>query len=117
MTSKHTQGYVYIITNPNFRKDCIKIGKTSRDPNIRVKELYNTSIPSPFEIYATLKSIKYEIIEKSLYNIIDEITAGIRINKKREFFDLEPEKALNLLKFIAKLIDDAEIDEAYKKKK
>jgi len=32
-------GYVYILTNPSFRKDWVKIGKTARPVNTRSKEL------------------------------------------------------------------------------
>lgn len=49
-------GYVYILTNPSFREDWIKIGKSSRPVDIRSKELDNTAVPLPFEIYATLKT-------------------------------------------------------------
>ena len=53
-------GYVYILTNPSFKEDWVKIGKTAREVNVRSKELDNTAVPLPFEIYATLKTRKYE---------------------------------------------------------
>lgn len=53
-------GYVYILTNPSFKEDWVKIGKSSRPVDIRSKELDNTAVPLPFEIYATLKTSKYE---------------------------------------------------------
>ena len=52
-------GYVYILTNPSFKEDWVKIGKSSRPVDIRSKELDNTAVPLPFEIYATLKTVKY----------------------------------------------------------
>lgn len=57
-------GYVYILTNPSFKEDWVKIGKSSRPVDIRSKELDNTAVPLPFEIYATLKTIKYSEAEK-----------------------------------------------------
>ena len=51
-------GYVYILTNPSFREDWVKIGKSSRPVDIRSKELDNTAVPLPFEIYATLQTLK-----------------------------------------------------------
>ena len=45
-------GYVYILTNPSFREDWVKIGKSSRPVDIRSKELDNTAVPLPFEIFA-----------------------------------------------------------------
>ena len=32
-------GYVYILTNPSFREDWVKIGKSARPVDIRSKEL------------------------------------------------------------------------------
>ena len=38
-------GYVYILTNPSFREDWVKIGKSSRPVDVRSKELDNTAVP------------------------------------------------------------------------
>ena len=57
-------GYVYILTNESFREDWVKIGKSSRPVNIRSKELDNTAVPLPFNIYATLKTVKYNEVEQ-----------------------------------------------------
>jgi hypothetical protein len=35
-------GYVYILTNPSFREDWVKIGKSSRPVDVHSKELNNT---------------------------------------------------------------------------
>ena len=56
-------GYVYILTNPSFREDWVKIGKSSRPVDVRSKELDNTAVPLPFEIYATLRTRKYNEAE------------------------------------------------------
>ena len=48
------KGYVYVLTNPSFRDDWVKIGKSKRLPEVRGRELYNTAVPLPYEIYATL---------------------------------------------------------------
>lgn len=106
------KGYVYILTNPSFREDWIKIGKSARPVDVRSKELDNTAIPLPFEIYATLKTAKYEKVEKLVHKTIDRLT-DLRIRKNREFFNVTPIKALEILKDIAETIDDAEIDEVY----
>lgn len=105
-------GYVYILTNPSFKEDWVKIGKSSRPVDIRSKELDNTAVPLPFEIYATLKTVKYEDVERQLHRMIDRLT-DLRIRPNREFFNVPPTKALELLKDCAMTIDDAEIDEVY----
>ncbi len=103
------KGYVYILTNPSFREDWVKIGESSREVDIRSKELDNTSVPLPFEIYATLKTSKYKEIEKNLHKIFTKL-ADARIRKGREFFNITPEMALEHLKDLATLTDDAELN-------
>ena len=102
-------GYVYILTNPSFREDWVKIGKSSRPVNVRSKELDNTAVPLPFEIYATLKTIKYGEVEKLVHKTIDRLT-DLRIRQNREFFNVRPDVALDILKDIASTLDDAEIE-------
>lgn len=104
-------GYVYILTNPSFKEDWVKIGKSSRPVNVRSKELDNTAVPLPFEIYATLKTVKYHEAERQIHQMIDKLTA-FRIRRNREFFNICPLTALEILKTAAMTIDDAEI-EAY----
>ena len=48
-----SMGYVYILTNPSFREDCVKIGKTRRPVNVRSAELDNTAVPLPFVRYGS----------------------------------------------------------------
>ena len=66
----------------------------------------------PFEIYATLKTVKYEAVEKLIHKTIDRLT-DLRIRQNREFFNVPPAKALDILKDISTTLDDAEIDEVY----
>ena len=91
------QGYVYILTNPSFREDWVKIGKSSRPVDVRSKELDNTAVPLPFEIYATLQTSKYDIVEKKIHKQIDRLT-DLRIRQNREFFNIQPELAFEILK-------------------
>ena len=60
------KGYVYILTNPSFKEDWVKIGKSSRPVDVRSKELDNTAVPMPFEIYATLKTSKTTFVVTAL---------------------------------------------------
>ena len=112
MQMKKEAGYVYILTNPSFKEDWVKIGKSSRPVDIRSKELDNTAVPLPFEIYATLKTSKYEEVEKLIHKTIDRLT-DLRIRQNREFFNVPPAKALDILRDISTTLDDAEIDEVY----
>ena len=106
-------GYVYILTNPSFREDWVKIGKSSRPVDVRSKELDNTAVPLPFEIFATMKTVKYNEAEKLVHRYIERFT-NLRIRNNREFFNVKPEEALEIFKDVALVIDDAVIDEVYK---
>lgn len=82
---KNEAGYVYILTNPSFREDWVKIGKSSRPVDVRSKELDNTAVPLSFEIYATLRTAKYAKVERQIHKQIDRL-ADLRIRQNRDFF-------------------------------
>ena len=106
-------GYVYILTNPSFREDWVKIGKSSRPVDVRSKELDNTAVPLPFEIFATMKTVKYNEAEKLVHHYIERFT-NLRIRNNREFFNVKPEEALEIFREVATLLDDAVIEEVYR---
>ena len=106
--TEDTKGYVYILTNPSFREDWVKIGKSSRPVDVRSKELDNTAVPLPFEIYATLKTSKFDKVEKQIHKQIDRLT-DLRIGQNREFFNIAPSVALDIMRDIADLLDDSEL--------
>lgn len=108
MGNENNQGYVYILTNPSFREDWVKIGKSSRPVDVRSKELDNTAVPLPFENYATLKTSKYDKVEKQIHKQIDRLT-DLRIRQNREFFNIAPSVALDIMRDIADLLEDAEL--------
>ena len=102
------RGYVYILTNPSFREDWVKIGKSTRPVDVRSKELDNTAVPLPFEIYATLKTSKFDKVEKQIHKQIDRLT-DLRIRQNREFFNIAPSVALDIMRDIADLLEDSEL--------
>ena len=98
------QGIVYVLTNPAM-PGLVKIGKTSSDyVLIRLTELYSTGVPVPFECAYAAKVIDYSTVEKAFH----EAFGPYRINTKREFFMIEPEQAIALLK----LLDDEDVTPA-----
>lgn len=106
-------GYVYILTNPSFKEDWVKIGRSSRPVDIRSKELDNTAVPLPFEIYATMKTEKYVEAEKLIHRYIERFT-NLRIRDNREFFNVQPEVALDIFRDVADVLGDAIIEEVHK---
>lgn len=105
-SQKITEGFVYILTNPSFKEDWVKIGKSSRPVDIRSKELDNTAVPLPFEIFATIKTTKYNEVELMVHKMIDRLS-DLRIRQNREFFNIAPSVALDIFNDIATTIDDA----------
>ena len=83
-------GYVYLVSNPSF-PGLLKIGMTSKHPDIRIKGLYNTSVPTPFvleRVYHVNKTSAY-----GLENRIHQHLAKHRVNPKREFFRIGVDEA------------------------
>lgn len=77
-------GIVYVLTNPAM-PGLVKIGMTTRDNlDTRMRELYGTGVPVPFECaYACkVKTSDCSKIEKALHIAF----APNRINANREFF-------------------------------
>lgn len=104
------KGFVYILTNPSFREDWVKIGKSVRPVDIRSKELDNTAVPLPFEIFATMETDMYHQVERLVHKTIDRLT-DLRIRQNREFFNVSPKVALDIFKDIASAVADAHIIE------
>ena len=100
------KGFVYTLTNESFREDWVKIGRSSRPVDVRSKELDNTAVPLPFKVYATIQTTKYTNVERIVHKQIDRLT-DLRIRQNREFFNVEPTQALDILLDLATAIDDA----------
>ena len=103
-------GYVYVLTNKSFREDWVKIGYSSRIPDVRSKELDNTAVPLPYEVYATLKTKKYKEAESLIHSFIRKLNPTLRIRESREFFNIKPEDAANILEDVAGVLDESEVE-------
>lgn len=88
-------GIVYVLTNP-YMPGIVKIGMTERsEMDARLRELYSTGVPCPFECKFACRVKKSECgrIEKALHNAF----APQRVNANREFFKIQPEQAIAIL--------------------
>ena len=95
------KGIVYVLTNPAM-PGLVKIGMTSRlDIDARMKELYSTGVPVPFECaYACeVKSSDCAKIEKALHKAFEPN----RINANREFFSIKSEQAIAILELFNRI--------------
>lgn len=88
-------GIVYLLTNP-VMPGLVKIGMTTRDDlEARMRELYTTGVPVPFECPYACKVNNRDCakIEKALHRAF----APDRINANREFFRINVEQAKAIL--------------------
>lgn len=92
-------GYVYVISNPeSFGNEFCKIGMTRRlDPMDRVKELGDASVPHEFKVHAFAYSSDAPALEKKLHDEFEESRVNL-INRRREFFYVDPSVAVEKLK-------------------
>lgn len=88
-------GIVYLLTNP-VMPGLVKIGMTAqKDIEKRMRELYTTGVPVPFECQFACKVKKGDCakIEKALHAAF----APQRVNANREFFRIQVEQAKAIL--------------------
>ena len=88
-------GIVYLLTNP-VMPGLVKIGMTAqKDIEKRMRELYTTGVPVPFECQFACKVKKGDCgkIEKALHTAF----APQRVNANREFFRIQVEQAKSIL--------------------
>lgn len=87
-------GYVYILTNPSM-PGLVKIGRTSRDVGLRAAELWQTGVPTKFEVYASEKTSDCVQLEAYVHGDLRKR----RLSKSREFFQVDPGYAHERLRF------------------
>lgn len=100
-TENNTFGYVYVMINPSL-PNLVKIGKTSREPNERAKELSSaTGVPTPF-ILAYYKPFRdCHLAELVIHHYFEE--KGTRVNGNREFFQVSTNEAIDLINLYFKM--------------
>lgn len=85
---------IYILTNeamPGY----VKIGKTNNNLEQRVRELSaSTSVPLPFTVFYACIVKNAQFVEHQLHDAFDDN----RVNPKREFFRVAPERVVAALK-------------------
>jgi hypothetical protein len=120
-------GIVYLLSNPAM-PNLIKIGFTANeDIKVRMAQIYSSGVPLPFECIYASKVRNHDKVEKALHRAF----GPDRINPKREFFEIEADQAIAIIKLLEiedvtpkvakekEVIDEIERDagEEYSKKK
>lgn len=87
---------VYLLTNPTI-PDLVKIGRTT-DLEARLRQLSTHSgVPVPFECFFACEVQDSVKVERALHDAFGDH----RINPKREFFRLNPDRAVAILELVA----------------
>jgi hypothetical protein len=86
---------VYILTN-DAMPGLVKIGRTDSTIEQRMRELYKTGVPVPFECFHASVVKNAQNVEGRIHRAFDKF----RLNKNREFFEIEPESILEILQMV-----------------
>lgn len=79
---------VYVLTNEAM-PGLIKIGRTTGELAVRIRGLYQTGVPLPFELFFACEVQDSHFVESQLHDAFGDH----RVSKGREFFRLAPERA------------------------
>lgn len=95
---------VYVLTNPAM-PGLVKIGKTTQfEVEERMKQLYGTGVPLPFDCAFACQVKDASEVEKALHFAF----GSNRINPNREFFKIEAERVIAVLKLLK--VDDITVE-------
>lgn len=92
-------GYVYVISNIGaFGENVYKIGMTRRlDPQDRVDELGDASVPFNFDVHAMIFSDDAPRLEAALHNAFADRKLNF-VNQRREFFNVSLDEIKKVVK-------------------
>lgn len=92
-------GYVYVISNIGaFGENVYKIGMTRRlDPQDRVDELGDASVPFNFDVHAMIFSDDAPRLEAALHNAFADRKLNF-VNQRREFFNVTLDEIKKVVK-------------------
>ena len=89
---------VYVLTNEAM-PGLVKIGCTQGDLATRVRGLFQTGVPLPFEVFYACEVGDCKFVEKQMHDAFGDH----RISKSREFFRIAPERVKAALLIGAKV--------------
>jgi len=85
--------YVYVMSNPSFADDTLKVGYTREHPSIRANDLHTSGLPTPFYVEFVIITNSGSKLEK----IIHEHIKQYRLKSNREFFKISKDTLVEIL--------------------
>lgn len=95
-------GRIYIMRNANLGKNVYKIGLTTNKTEERANQLSKTSIPDKFYVMREWNVKDCYLAEKKIH----EILHNYRVDKRREFFELDMQKANDVIDSVINKINE-----------
>jgi DNA repair exonuclease SbcCD ATPase subunit len=91
-------GHVYVISNiGSFGEGVLKIGMTRRlEPNDRVRELGDASVPFPFDVHMMISSDDAPKLENALHRALHKLRIN-KINPRKEFYKTDLESVRHIV--------------------
>ena len=94
-------GYVYILMNASLRPNQFKIGKTTRHPEQRAREISRgTGVPQEFEVNYQEYVADCHRVEQ----LVHADLAEYRVSGRKEFFEVPLHTAVKILNAAAKKV-------------
>ena len=98
MHSQKERGYCYVASNKSM-PGIVKIGFTEISPSARVKQLFQTGVPEPFDLIAYISCESPRCMEKVLH----EHFRSSRVSTNREFFRVSGETVVAFMSHISRV--------------
>lgn len=89
-------GHVYVMLNPAI-PGLVKIGRTRDQTKARARQLYSTGVPKEFIVLWQEFVHDSDKVEQEVH----ERFTDLRVNPRREFFEIEPQQAIRTLMEVA----------------
>ena len=100
-------GFLYLIRSGAHSIDVYKIGKTTRSPVVRAKELSGaTGVPTDFQVLFTWEVGNVDLIEREAHLELRQY----RISSRREFFRCSPQAIIATINSIIARLDSNDED-------
>jgi len=84
---------VYILTNEAM-PGLVKVGRTTTDLAVRIRALFQTGVPLPFELFFACEVSDATFVEGQLHDAFGDH----RVSRNREFFRIAPERIQSALR-------------------
>lgn len=91
-----SDGYVYVLTNRSM-PGVVKVGRTQRAVSKRAGELWQTGVPTPFDVAFSVRTPDCQRVEAEVHAAL----AMYRVDEAREFFLVDAEHAAEKVQEIA----------------